>query len=61
MDGQFKKTPIKWSVKGNIAPGEVSNPPNLTPFTFHNCTGTLETGVTVEGKLLKPIKTTPAF
>lgn len=53
--------PDGWSVKGNIAPDEVSNPSNLTPFSFENCIGTLEPGVVIEGKLIKPIKTTPSF
>lgn len=53
--------PVGWSVKGNMIPGEVSNPQNVTPFTVNNCTLSLEGGIVIDGLLLIPVKSTPSF
>ncbi|AIS32490.1 hypothetical protein BRM9_1679 [Methanobacterium formicicum] len=61
MSGQIERNPIKWHVKGNIAPQEVSNPTNEGVFTKNNCTLIVESAVVIDGNLIKPIKSTPNF
>lgn len=53
--------PIGWSVKGNIAPEELSNPPSSEVFDLHNCSITLLTPVIVEGSSLTPLRINSSF
>lgn len=61
MSGQVNRNPTAWSVIGNIAPVEVSNPTVTDVFTTHNCTVELESATTVDGHLLIPVKSTTDF
>jgi len=61
MSEQVNRSPTAWSVKGNIAPEEVSDPSVVDVFTTHNCTLTLGESVLIDGNLLTPVKATPDF
>jgi hypothetical protein len=61
MSGQINKQPEEWSVKGNIAPEELSNAPSSEVFDLHNCSITLLTPVTVEGRILTPLRINSSF
>ena len=58
MSGQVNRNPTAWSVKGNIAPEEVSAPSVVDVFTVSNCTVELESAVPIDGNLLIPVKST---
>lgn len=58
MSEQVNRNPTGWSVRGNIAPGEVSAPTVVDVFTVSNCTVELESATTVDGNLLIPVKST---
>ena len=61
MSGQINKQPEEWSVKGNIAPEELSNPTSNDVFELHNCSITLLTPVIVEGRSLTPLQINSSF
>jgi len=56
MSGQVNRSPVGFSVIGNMAPEEVSAPSTVAVFTANNCTLTLESAVNIDGHLLVPVK-----
>lgn len=61
MSGSKTLNPTVFEVKGNMVPVEVSNPTTISVFTVNNCTLTVESAVNVDGNMLKPIRSTPAW
>lgn len=56
MSGQKTVQPNNFKVKGNMAPGELSNPQSITPYTTINTVVTLQVEVEIDGFTLVPVK-----
>jgi hypothetical protein len=56
MSGQVNRSPTSWGVIGNIAPIELSYPTSTAVYSATDSTLTLETAVSIDGFLLKPLK-----
>lgn len=61
MAGQSKVNMVGWSVKGNVAPTQLSKPTTTNVYTPTNTTLTLLTGVVVDGFVLNPVRMVPAW
>jgi hypothetical protein len=60
MSGQINENPNQFSVKGNIAPVELSKPTSTTVFNANHCTLSLKQVVILDGNSLTPIRRTPS-
>lgn len=55
----IQKSPYKWSVRGNVAPNELSDVSTTSVYHPSHSTLAIETVVIIDGKLLTPVKMVP--